>query len=564
VTELRKKAGSVQSQVGNQPSLFQSMLGYLGVLFRLERRILALIFSYSLAIGLFSLIVPLTVQELVNTFAFAIQPITIVTLAGVMVVGLLFVGAFRALQFYAVEVLERRIFARVALGMAQQFPHLQFLGFKPRYANYFMETVFMQRALSVLLVDLINLVVGGAVGMTILVFYHPYFLLYNALLLAGFNVVFFLMSHGGLKATIDMSHAKYATLHWLQEVSYNLLHFKATDSQALLMGRTDELVHSYVETRQTRFGILIRQYLGSVGWQAVAHSGLLATAGWLLSIGQLTIGQLVAAEVVVSGLLSSLDAVVKRMGHIYYFLTGLNELDFLFSLPKDQASATLAVPLPDPTIHGIRVTCKDLAVIHPDMPPIFEHFNLEVTPGEKIGVYASTTAAKTALARVLAGLETPTSGVLRYNGVDLRHLDLQAINRCRGFMIDSQLSLFEGTIEDNIVLGRSYIPYGDVRWALRFTELEEDVDALPQGLKTHIRAPGQILASTYIMRILLARAILARPQILIFDGILHNLQPTMRETVLRRLCSKDEPWSVIFVSNDPNLTPHVDRRIILD
>ena len=540
------------------------MLGCLGVLFRLERRILALIFSYSIAIGLFSLIVPLTVQELVNTFAFAIQPITIVTLAGVMVAGLLFVGAFRALQFYAVEVLERRVFARVALGMAQQLPHLQFLGFQPHYANYFMETVFMQRALSVLLVDLINVIVGGTVGMTILVFYHPYFLLYNALILAGFIVVVFLMSHGGLKATIDMSHSKYETLHWLQEISRNLLHFKATDSQALLMRKTDEFVHSYVETRHTRFGILIRQYLGSVGWQAVAHSGLLATAGWLLSIGQLTLGQLVAAEVVVGGLLLSFDAVVKRMGHIYYFLTSLNELDVLFSLPKDQASATLSVPLPDPTIHGVRVTCKDLTVIHSGMPPIFEHFNLEVIPGEKIGVYASTAAAKTALAQVLAGLEAPTGGVLRYNGVDLRYLDLQAINRCRGFMIDSQLTLFEGTIEENIVLGRSDIPYSDVRWALRFTELEDDVDALPQGLKTHIRAPGTILAPTHIMQILLARAILARPQILIFDGIIHTMQPTMRETVLRRVCSKDEPWSVIFVSNDPNLTPHIDRRIILE
>lgn len=540
------------------------MLGCLGVLFRLERRILALIFSYSLAIGLFSLIVPLTVQELVSTFAFAIQPVTIVTLAGVMVAGLLFVGAFRALQFYAVEVLERRIFARVALGMAHQLPHLQLLGFQPHYANYFMETVFMQRALSVLLVDLINVIVGGAVGMTLLVFYHPYFLLYNALLLAGFIVVVFIMSLGGLKATIDMSHAKYETLHWLQEIFHNLPHFKATDSQALLMQKTDEFVHSYVETRQTRFGILIRQYLGSVSWQAVAHSGLLATAGWLLSIGQLTLGQLVAAEVIVGGLLLSFDAVVKRMGHIYYFLTGLNELDVLFSLPKDQASATLSVPLPDPTIHGIRVTCKDLAVIHPGMPPTFEHFDLEVIPGEKIGVYASTAAARTALARVLAGLEAPTGGVLRYNGVDLRYLDLQTINRCRGFMSDSQLTLFDGTIEENIVLGRSYVPYGDVRWALRFTELEEDVDALPQGLKTHIRAPGTILAPTHITRILLARAILARPQILIFDGIIHDIQPAMREAILRRLCSKDEPWSVIFVSNDPNLTPHIDRRIILD
>ena len=552
-----------QNYSENQPNLFQAMLGHLSLLFRLEQRILALILSYSLAIGLFSLIVPLTVQELVNTFAFAIQPITIVTLAGIMVTALAFVGAFKTLQYYAVEVLERRVFARMAIAMTQQLPHLRFQGFKPRFANYFIETVLMQRALSVLLVDLINVIVGGAVGMAILVFYHPYFLLFDALLLAGFAVIFFMLSHGGLRTTLDMSHAKYDALHWIQEISYNLLHVKATDSQPMLMQKTDQLVDKYVECRRARFTVLIRQYLGSVGWQAIAHSGLLATAGWLLAIGQLTLGQLVAAEVVVSGLLINFDGVVKRMSHVFYFLTALTELNVFFSLPKDQDSGALSVPLPDPTIHGIRVTCKDASVVHGGVAS-FEKFDLEIMPGEKIGIYASTAAAKTALARVLAGLETPTSGVIRYNGVDLRHLDLNAVNRCRGFMPDSQLSLFEGTIEDNIVLGRSYVPYSDVRWALRFTELEEEIDALPLGIKTHVRAPGKVLAPTHILRILLARAILARPQILIFDGMIHNMQPTMRETILRRLCSKDEPWSVIFVSNDPSLTSHVDRRIILD
>ncbi len=553
-----------QDHSDNQSHLFQAVVGHLGLLFRLERRILGLIVSYSIAIGLFSLIVPLTVQELVNTFAFALQPITIVTLAAVMVAGLLFVGAFRALQYYAVEVLERRIFARVAIAMAQQLPHLRYQGFKPRFANYFVETILMQRAVSVLLVDLINVIVGGAVGMTILVFYHPYFLLFNAILLVGFNVVFFLMSHGGLKADMDMSHAKYDTLHWFQEIAYNLLHFKSTDSQALLIKKTDQLLDTYVGVRKTRFGILIRQYLGSLGWQAIVHSGLIATAGWLLGIGQLTLGQFVAAEVVVSGILSSFDGVVKRMGHIYYFLTALTELSFLFSLPKDQDAATLSIPLPDPTVHGIRVTCKDLTFAPAGGPPVFEHFNLEVTPGEKIGIYADSTMAKTALARVLGGLESPTAGVIRYNGVDLRHLNLDSVNRFRGFILDSQLSLFEGTLEENIVLGRDYIPYSDVRWALRFTELEEEVDALPQGLKTHVRTAGKIFAPTHIVRILVARAILGRPQLLIFEGILHNMHPAMRETILRRLCSKEEPWSVIFVSNDPNLTPHVDRRIMLN
>ena len=66
------------------------------------------------------------------------------------------------------------------------------------------------------------------------------------------------------------------------------------------------------------------------------------------------------------------------------------------------------------------------------------------------------------------------------------------------------------------------------------------------------------------MRILLARAILAHPKIPIFDGIIHTMQPAMCETVLWRLCSKDEPWPVIFVSNDPNLTRHFDLQLILE
>jgi ABC-type bacteriocin/lantibiotic exporter with double-glycine peptidase domain len=66
------------------------------------------------------------------------------------------------------------------------------------------------------------------------------------------------------------------------------------------------------------------------------------------------------------------------------------------------------------------------------------------------------------------------------------------------------------------------------------------------------------------LRLLVARAVVARPQLLILDGTLHAMQPTTREIILRRLCSKEEPWSVIFVSNDPTLKAHVDRRLVLD
>jgi len=99
---------------------------------------------------------------------------------------------------------------------------------------------------------------------------------------------------------------------------------------------------------------------------------------------------------------------------------------------------------------------------------------------------------------------------------------------------------------------------------LRFVELEEDVDAMPLGLRTPVKSGGKGFATSQTLRLLVARAIVMRPQILILDGTLHSMLPAMRETILRRLCSKEEPWSVIFVSNDPSLGAHVDRRIMLE
>ena len=547
----------------HHPSLLE-VLKLFGKFLRLEHRILVLVVTYSLVVGLFSLIVPLTVQELVNTFSFAIQPVMIATLAIIMVVVLVFVGAFRALQYYAVEVLQRRLFVRTAFAMAQKLPLMRVQGFSPRASNCFMETAFMQRAVSTLLVDLVHVLVGGMIGMTILVFYHPYFLLLNFVLLLGSAFIFFVLSRGGLRTTIDMSHAKYDVLHWIQELSQNVLHLKATDSHALLMQKTDELAKKYLACRRARFSVLLRQFLASVGGQALAHSGALALAGWLLSVGQLTLGQLVAVEVVVGSLLLNFDAVVKSMGQVYFFFTALVELDAFLALPNDQRHRppTSSVTFPDPQTHGIRVTCTGVGLMQ-DGVPVFENFDLDIAAGEKVAIYAKATSVRMSLARVLAGLESPTSGIIAYNDVELRHLDQHVVNRCRGFMIDSQLSLIDGTIADNIVWGRAYVSYDDVRWALRLTQLQDEISTLPQGINSKISVFGESPAPSHVLRILLARAVLGRPQLLIFDGMIHDMQPALRDRILRYICSKDESWTVLFVSSDPTLTSYVDRRIAL-
>jgi len=551
-----------QSQSTNPPNLLQALLTQLGLAARLERKIIILIVSYALAIAFFSLIIPLTVQELVSTFSYAIQPIMVWTLTGVMGSVLLFVGLFKIFHFYAIEMLQRRIFARVTISMVQRMPQFRYQAYKPRFANYFMETIFIQRALSAVFVDMVNVVVGGTVGMALLVIYHPAFILYNLLLMVGFAFTFFVMSRGAVRTHLAMSHAKYDVFNWVQEISRNLLHLKSTDSQPWLMQKTDDLVNAYTDTRKARFAVLLRQFLSAVGGMVIAQAGALAMAGWLLANGQITLGQLVAVEVVVSALIINFDSLIKSMAHVYYFFTGITELNQFFSAAQDEARTGTAVPLPSPSVHGVLVTCKGVSLVHNGVA-VFENFNLEVAPGEKVGIYARTPAAKMALSRVLAGLEAPSGGVIQYNGVDIRYVDPSAINRCRSIMLDSQLNLLEGTIEDNIVLGRPYVSYDSLAWALRFTELEAIIESLPRGIKTDVSALGEVIAPTHVVQILLARAILGRPQLLVFDGLLHSMDPALRETILRRLCGKQEPWSAIFVSTDPNLTEHTDRRVML-
>ncbi len=113
----------------------------------------------------------------------------------------------------------------------------------------------------------------------------------------------------------------------------------------------------------------------------------------------------------------------------------------LFTLPKEDVSSPLAASLPDPSLHGVRLTCKDVRYDAPDGARIFEHFNLEVMPGEKISILSETSMSKTVQTLILAGLYHPTNGVIQYNDVDLRDGSLNHVNRCRGLMLDSHPTL---------------------------------------------------------------------------------------------------------------------------
>jgi len=545
--------------------VLRDIFAHLGMLLKLERSILGIIASYSVAIGLFLLCVPIAVQELVSTFSFAMEPRMIFTLTLFVASSLTGVAAFRVLQARAVETFQQRIYTRVAIGFTRLLPRLRDDTFATPQAYRFMEADLLTRALMAMVADLFNVAVVGTIGVTMLILFHPFFLLYILVLILGFVGLLTLFGRGGFFITLEMSRLHYDIFGWIQNIAHNLPHLRAAGDSPYLLERTDTLTRTYARIRQRRSDTLTgRQYKAAALWQVVGHSGLLITAGLLVADGQLTVGQFAAAEVLVGNLLVNMDTLARRMVAMFFTFVSCREIAAVFSLPTEEDGAQENVPAAQFGAAGIRMTCRNLSYCGPDGAPIFENVSLDVAPGEKVAIVCSTNNTKTALAKVLAGLHPPTAGFIRYNGMSLVEVSRDSISRVRGLVLDSHPTLLDGTLEENITLGRPTIDYPDLQWALRFVELDHDIDALPQGLNTRVSSLDNTLSMSQILRLLVARAIVIRPQLLIFDGTLHNMLPATREVLLRRLCAKDEPWSVIFLSNDPNFSAFVDRRISLD
>ncbi len=542
----------------NQPPSLRETLDRLGNFIDKERKLFFFIFVYAIAVGLFSLIIPFTVQELVNTFAFAVTPIMVVTLVGIMAGMLFLVGIFRVLQFYATDILERRVFVRVILALAESLPRFVEKSFRTDSVSRFFETVFLQRALSSLFVDLTNVLVGGFIGMVLLALYHPYFIIFDIFLL--FSVIIIaVLGKGGFRNTILMSEAKYDAYQWLQEVADNLLHFKATNCGNLILKKTDTLATNYVEARKHRFSSLLRQYIGSLFLQVVMHTGLLGTAGWLLSQGQLTLGQLVAAEVIVASLLLNLDSVVKRTYVMFYFFTALTELDHMFALSQEKNAEGSGLVVPQSESPGLHLSCHNLN--WPGGRGVPSNINFEAMPGEKWSLICPNESVRMRVSLALAGLDNIPQGIIKYNGIDLKSLSTRQINAQRGIVFARDLNLFDGTIAENILMGRD-IETRDLLWALTMAHL--DLEKFPDGLETRVIEGGKYFTPSQRLRILVARAIVGRPSLLVLDGALHKLPRPLRDPLIKDLCSDECPWTLVIVSMDRKVKEMTEKCLELN
>ncbi|HYP15120.1 MAG TPA: ABC transporter transmembrane domain-containing protein, partial [Bryobacteraceae bacterium] len=321
-------------------------------LIRSERSELSVAVVYSVAIGVLSLALPVAIQALVNGVAFGsvLQPVAVLTV--VVSVALLGSALLHTLRFIVLERIQRRIFVRHASEVMDTLLRFRVDALDrhhaPELVNRFLDVTTIQKSASVLVVDGLTVTMQTLAGICLLAAYHPYLLVFDLVLIAAILFVLFVLGRGAVVTAIAESKSKYDVVAWLEEVARHSVMFRSVEGSRLAAQRTNAVVLEYLHNRAGHFRVLLRQIVGSQLLQAIALSSILGIGGYLVISGQLTLGQLVAAELVVGVAVSSFAKLGKSLETFYDLQAALDKLEHLTELPLERTTGESAERKPGP------------------------------------------------------------------------------------------------------------------------------------------------------------------------------------------------------------------------
>ncbi|MGD7037154.1 peptidase domain-containing ABC transporter [Methylotuvimicrobium buryatense] len=527
---------------------------------KVEKKDLWHVIVLAIASGLLSLATPAAVQSLVNTVALGgmMQPLTV--LSTLLFIFLVFYGAISIIQSYLVELIQRRVFVRMAADLGNRLPNVEWSKYDDKngqeLVNRFFDILTVQKAGAFLLLDGFAIAMQGAIGLLVLAAYHPLLLLFGLIVVLWISFVIFVQGRKGVETSIDESYAKYAVVAWLETLARNGQTFKFSGGPELARERTDELAYEYLNTRKRHYRILLNQQYSLYALYAVASTTLLAVGGILVMEGQLSLGQLVAAELIVSGVLASFAQLKKKLESYYDLMAGVDKLGHLLDLTVERETGDV-LKLSEPAHVGV----YDLTLTYHNRYTAFKNMTFEIMPGEKVALFGGPGTGKSSIAELLTGLRVPSHGHVEINHIDMREIRLESLRQ--SVAVAGRTEIIEDTIIENVRLGRPDISVHQVRDIANRLGIFPDQKQLPEGLYTVLNSAGSPLSSSQTRKLLLARAIIGNPRVLILDELLDDWKHFADSPARDVLFADDAPWTLLVLTGSKTIAQLCQRTIDL-
>jgi ABC-type bacteriocin/lantibiotic exporter with double-glycine peptidase domain len=517
---------------------------------------------FAVAIGVLSLATPIAVQALVNFVALggAIPPLLVVAL--LLFLGLSFAAVLSAVQTWVVEVLQRRLFVRVFADLTARLPRLSLSVhehyYAPELVNRFLDVTAVQKLGAFFLLDGLAILLSASVGLVVLAFYHPLLLAFDVVLLLAIVLIVIGPARRGMKTAKAESNAKYKIIAWLEELARNPLLYKSSGALRFVFEHSDRLGREFLAHRTAHFRVVFTHYIGVYALQVLASTALLGVGGLLVIEGTLSLGQLVAAELIVTLVVSSVAKLGKHVESFYDLMAATDKVGKLLDLPVEHQGGEHHLELAGG--RGMGLEFHSVGFGRPGQA-IFERISVQVRAGERVGVRGPSGSGKTALLELAWGLRKPSAGAIRIDGRDLRTLALESVRRTASLV--ESVEVMEGTLRENVRVTRPFITDDDVHRALKALGLLEEIERLPDGLETKLTSGGRPLSSGQLARLQVARAIAGRPRLVLISDFFQSLAPDARARVLDVLFDPQAPWTLVIASNEPAVLARCARVLTL-
>jgi ABC-type bacteriocin/lantibiotic exporter with double-glycine peptidase domain len=536
-------------------------------LLRLDRTEILYIYLFALVGGTITLTLPLGIQAIINLISGGQLATSWGVLIGFVVVGVVFTGAMQVMQLTLSEHIKQRLFVRSSLEFAFRLPRIrpdQLHGrYLPELVNRFFDTITVQKGLNKVLLDIPVSGLQIILGLTLLSFYHPFFIAFAMFLIAALWVVYRFTGTKGFETSLEESKYKYATAFWLEELGRSNSTFKLAGETSLPLERADELATKYTKARKAHFGVLLGHYWAMVVFKTVVTLSLLLLGGLLVMNERMNIGQFVAAEIVIILVLNAVEKVILGLDSIYDVLVALEKIGNVTDLPLEKQEGIL-IPVTMEEGGAMAVELRKVGFrSHWSGSPVLQEVDLVLNPGEKVCITGPNGSGKSTLLHMVAGLVEPEEGSILLDGQGLRSLRLENARSAMGDSFTHQ-EIFSGTVMDNILIGRPWITAHDAREAAQRTGLSPMLGDLPDGLLTVLDPLGSRLPQSLVRRIIIARCIAGRPRLVLYEDDALPMPTNEHDVLLELLTGPEAPFTLIAVSNDPLFQRHFKRTITLD
>jgi ATP-binding cassette subfamily B protein len=532
----------------------------------LERKEIISIYFYAIVSGIIYLSLPLGIQSIINLLFGGLISTSVVVLIFVVVCGVALNGWLQIMQMRVNERIQRRIFTRYSLEFAHKIPRLDLVAvddyYLPELVNRFFDTASLQKGLSKVLLDFPSASIQIIFGLALLSLYSPIFILFGILLVAMVMLILRFTYPRGMSTSLEESNYKYEVGYWLEEVARTIKTIKFMGMINFPAKKTDQLVSGYLDARSEHFKILQIQYWAFVLFKIIITTALLVVGCFLVINQQINIGQFIASEIVIITLLNSVEKIIGSLDVVYDMLTSLEKVSKVLDKPEERADG---IHLDETGNNGgIHIKAEKLGYRFPNQEKyVLKDLTFEVKPGEKVCVFGTEGSGKSTLLRLFTGAYPAFEGNLLFNDIPLGNFNLNVLRNEIGVYLAS-VDLFSGSLYDNLTLGDEKISTRLILETATDTGLMPFIQSLKEGLATTIDSIGKKLPRNTVNKILLTRALLTEPKLLLLEDCWSGLEKHEQEKMISYLTDKQRTFSLISVTNDPIFASQCDKVILLD